>query len=611
MKTFHPSLLIAGCALSALITTGCGGGSGEDPGTPSLSGITAIGTALSNATITLKDRQGNTRVVTSNSNGEFRLPNVSGLEVPMMIQAKGVVGDREFVLHSIITTKPINGDNTINITPATQSIAHQTLCKDPAQAFEDAKTIQAIDKTTYERSKENLHASVKPTLEKLNLDAKQIDLTKIKFKADKTGVDKLYDLIDFSVSSSCDITLTNKNSKASVTLAEPKSQVGAVPTMVVTQEDADLDLRGLKELSKKFAEAILNQKQDVLLAYLDTDFLNNGVRRTNYQNKTNADTQNVQVDETDYWVQSCEPAKKICDGSLQLKLGEVPISLEMPVKKGNDGQWRFYGNQSEFSVNFTPMYQVVKTYNSQKQETKATYKNGFNLHFYQDNCPTNDDLNCTKLLGATFRVSFDNGKSFTTLQSQKANANGQLQALDANGQLLAFDELEGSVFNMVQLTDDQAQKYMEARKNGTLKIEFQAYKQADFNNAQPMTWSPKVLPAIFANQAEASKQLETKNMTLNEKQLGTSSVGFTGKSLREALFSYQSGNSHLAYPFFFQQVNRLNGEITFDQFTSQCPTYLQVICNEIKADKTLVVQEGYLISTDSLGRNIQLYKQLK
>ena len=79
MKTFHPSLLIAGCALSALITTGCGGGNGEDPGTPpkpsnsdesgpvfaapSLSGITAIGTALSNATITLKDRQGNTLVV--------------------------------------------------------------------------------------------------------------------------------------------------------------------------------------------------------------------------------------------------------------------------------------------------------------------------------------------------------------------------------------------------------------------------------------------------------------------------------------------------------------------------------------------------------------------
>ena len=322
-------------------------------------------------------------------------------------------------------------------------------------------------------------------------------------------------------------------------------------------------------------------------------------------------TQNVQVDETDYWVQSCEPAKKICDGSLQLKLGEVPISLEMPVKKGNDGQWRFYGNQSEFSVNFTPMYQVVKTYNSQKQETKATSKNGFNLHFYQENCLNNSNPNCTKLLGATFRVSFDNGKSFTTLQSQTANANGQLQTLDANGQLPEFDGVKGTVFNMVQLTDDQSQKYMDARKNGTMKIEFQAYKQPDFKDTQPMTWSPKVLPAIFANEAEAKKQLETRNMSLNEQDLGTSSLSFTGKSLKEAFFSYQTGNTYLAYPFVFQQVNRLNGLITLDKFISQCPTYDQAICNKLKTEKDLVVQAGYLISTDSLGRNVQLYKQLK
>ena len=237
-----------------------------------------------------------------------------------------------------------------------------------------------------------------------------------------------------SVTTACDITLTNKNSKVSVTI-ESKSAVDSVPTIAVSKEEAELDLRGLKELSKKFVEAGLNSNPEVFLPLLDTDFLNNGMRRDYYQKNTNSDLQNVQISEADYWVQACEAVAKICYGSLQLKLGEVPISIEMPVKKGNDGQWRFYGNQSEFSVNFTPMYQVVKTYNSQKQETKATSKNGFNLHFYQENCLNNSNPNCTKLLGATFRVSFDNGKSFTTLQSQTANANGQLQTLDANGQL--------------------------------------------------------------------------------------------------------------------------------------------------------------------------------
>ena len=82
-----------------------------------------------------------------------------------------------------------------------------------------------------EISKEKLHASVKSALAQLNLNSKQIDLIQTKFKADKTGLDKLYDLIDFSVTTACDITLTNKNSKVSVTIESLISAVAKVESV--------------------------------------------------------------------------------------------------------------------------------------------------------------------------------------------------------------------------------------------------------------------------------------------------------------------------------------------------------------------------------------------
>jgi ABC-type Fe3+-hydroxamate transport system substrate-binding protein len=123
------SILLSG--LTALLIA-CGGGGGSTSSTtPSLAGVAAIGTALANATVTLKDSAGKTETTTTDESGNFSFSNVSSFTPPLMLQVKGSVAGVSYVLHSLMTTTPAEGTNTLNVTPATDAIVTQRLIPKP------------------------------------------------------------------------------------------------------------------------------------------------------------------------------------------------------------------------------------------------------------------------------------------------------------------------------------------------------------------------------------------------------------------------------------------------------------------------------------------------
>ena len=117
-----------------------------------------------------------------------------------------------------MTSAPAQGTNTLNVTPATDAITTQTLGSDPADIFTDANKIKLIDPQKLADTKAKLVAALKDAM--ANLKINHMDVLSGKFAADKTGMDKLFDLVDFSSNSTNgEIKLTNKNTNVSTTVS--------------------------------------------------------------------------------------------------------------------------------------------------------------------------------------------------------------------------------------------------------------------------------------------------------------------------------------------------------------------------------------------------------
>ena len=146
IRLIQYSLLSGMSAL--LIACGSGGGSAGSvsvPTMPSLSGVAAIGMALAKASVTLKDSTGKTETTTTDESGNFNFNNVSSLTPPLMLQVKGSAAGISYVLHSVMTSAPAQGTNTLNVTPATDALITQTLGADPAITFDDVAKIKKIE----------------------------------------------------------------------------------------------------------------------------------------------------------------------------------------------------------------------------------------------------------------------------------------------------------------------------------------------------------------------------------------------------------------------------------------------------------------------------------
>ncbi|MBM3117874.1 hypothetical protein [Jeongeupia naejangsanensis] len=192
---------VVAAALLALTACGGGGGGGGDSPTPpvapvanagKLNGSAATGSALSGATVTLKDANGKTLTTQTNAKGEYSF-DTSALAAPFILKVEGgTMVTSGLPNRTVLYSIAIPGEATANITTLTTLIVAQLgkqLPQDAFAAFSGAllKAAKSTDSVVAANS-----AVLDYLLNTLKLDARSIG-NLITAKLDATGANDPYD----------------------------------------------------------------------------------------------------------------------------------------------------------------------------------------------------------------------------------------------------------------------------------------------------------------------------------------------------------------------------------------------------------------------------------
>jgi glucoamylase len=164
-----------------------------------MTGTVAVGTALTNATITVVDANGKTVSATSGSNGAYSV-SLSGLTAPFIITAMDPSGTSTTLYSVVASANTTNGAPvTANVTPLTTAIAAlMTASGNPADLSISSSTITASAVSTAEAT---LDAAIAPILS-ANGVAASFDPIGAAFTPNQTGADAVIDSIAVNPSTS-------------------------------------------------------------------------------------------------------------------------------------------------------------------------------------------------------------------------------------------------------------------------------------------------------------------------------------------------------------------------------------------------------------------------
>jgi hypothetical protein len=178
--------------LGTLLACGGGGGGAEPPTTSSRSirGVAAVGLPLV-GTVTVRDANGLTRTDTVElaDNGSFSV-DVTGLTAPFVFRASGVVGGREYVVHSAATEADAGG--TINITPLTDLIV-SNVAGQLASNYFDSGDFSGLTLAELNAERDQLQRRLLPVLNELGVGAS--DLLRTPFTPLRDALDKALDIL--------------------------------------------------------------------------------------------------------------------------------------------------------------------------------------------------------------------------------------------------------------------------------------------------------------------------------------------------------------------------------------------------------------------------------
>lgn len=231
---------IAFAVSSALFLTACGGGGGGggSVATPSsvISGTAAAGSPIIGK-VTVKDSLGAQKTVDIALDGSYSI-DVAGMTGPFLFRAAGTVGGRDIALVSAATSADVG--NTINITPFTDLIVANIAGVAAEQYFTNnnpsAATLTPAELST---ATATLTERLKPVLDAMGV-AGSFDLLRTAFKADRSGLDAVMDVVKVTVDpATAQATIKNLITQAEITdnLAS-KTDAGALPTPSTAEEAA-------------------------------------------------------------------------------------------------------------------------------------------------------------------------------------------------------------------------------------------------------------------------------------------------------------------------------------------------------------------------------------
>ena len=591
------------CSLFGLI--GCGGGGSDNSSSnkTSLNGVAAVGAPLANAVITIKDANGKTLSTTSDSTGFYSFSDFSGFVGPLLIQATGTAGGFEYVLHSVLNNAPVEGlTGTLNTNPATDAITTQAFGESPSIVMADTDKIKALNSAQLNQSKAAVTASLAETLKVLGLDASKIDLMTTSFTANSTGVDKMLDLVEFSTQSQ-DIKISLKSTGQTVTVAPTSTASSVAKSAAPTSADISLDLSGINTLVNS-ASALLKTQAGItssqMLTLFSSSYLDQGQTReeqiTQLQKLAGASLGN-------YVVKRCDGASKICYGTVSLIKpdGTTNSGKVMPVILGNDGQWRFYGDQAKFAFEISPAYQEHYSVNG-GQAQRDIQQTGLNIYI-----PGSRIYGGTReYVAGRIYLSFDGGQSYETLNE---GLQFKVKSGCDQGLISARNIINNECNNFVDFSDQDSvvNNFNAASESGRLKMKLALYKSSNMSD-QPIE-TPLVFPTMFTLNTGAAAMIES-GLSVTDADLGTNRIRFSG-----ANFDFLNANvglctatsaSNSCHSFTFDNnlsVKALRNDLTLEKFKNNCGDS----CANLPADSVFTHID--LQIRDRQGRQFSIHKQ--
>ena len=576
-----PRFAAVAATASLFVLTACGGGGGTSPDTANLSGTVAVGAPLANATIALKDANGDTREATANSQGEYTIANIGALKAPFIIRATGTAGGEVYELFSASTALNA-GDNTLNVTPATTAVLTQVLGKAPAQAFSDTNSIAAIDAGEFQRAKTRLAQALDDVLAALGTPANQKDLFSARFKADNTGLDKVLDLIHFEADPQGMLKVQNKSNGQYIAISKTASAApGVLPAPA--SEVLNLDTRGINTLIANIntrLRAGQNSYQE-LTDLIDPAFLLGGYNATTFfGGEWESDTANLQL--SSFVIQRCDTSS-VCGGYLTATNGGGSTEQLYMMFRFSGGQWRLYGDQKPIDYDLYPMVQVRNQVNADGSvQTSVTS----GVYFEVETKP----LRNSYAAGAVLDISLDGGTTWREkIRLVLSSRCGHALVLTANGSC-------GD--NLFVLEAADIAELNTASQNGVLRARVRLF---DPNN-RLLDISYVFENMGFATTAQATANAEALGVSVKPRTLlDGKRIEFTlpaqaGNPSIDINASRTVGNSRYSTGIWwdYDEIASLNGVVTLANARTQCKSFYKndsfINCDERFSDTASIDQ---------------------
>lgn len=366
---------------------GCGGGSSSTASSPSstaVTGVAAVGAPISSGTISLIGANGATATSTISESGAYTL-DTTGLTFPVLVRVDGVAGGESTVHYSVIN----EAGGVINANPVTTAIVTLAMGQDPGVVFQNATTsaIALLTSTAVANASATVTTALNSARAAAGLSTSEnVNFLSGSFVANKTGLDKILDLVKLQVEADKSVLIANKTDDAVVRVAQPTS-LGAIPTAsgslgtVQSVNTSAIDTLG-SSFAAQFSNVAANfvSGNSAVQALFDAGFLHEGMDASAIVTMIAGSPEMNGATLLPSKVRNCTGAGTVsdnfvCDAVFTIKYSDGGLeSIGFPVKRQADNTWKFFGNQAITDASVNPV-----TFRSVTGSSAATTQTGFNV----------------------------------------------------------------------------------------------------------------------------------------------------------------------------------------------------------------------------------------
>lgn len=371
---------------SVTLLIACGGGSNVETGSAKLDspaliqGVAAVGAPISGGTLFALDADGKVDSTPIKNDGTYTVDFLSDLKLPVLLRAEGVSGGRTVIHFGAVTQL---SDTTVNVTPVSTAVVAQVMQADPGAVFELKQTgkIALLTAQSVNASSSTVGDALAPAKSAAEIEANtSIDFLNTPFAADKTGLDKLLDLVKVSVQPDRRVLLSNKTADGVTTISTDGSSTGSLGTV------NSIDTKGIDVLGQSLQEVfqdpeLWKKSDDKVLNLFSESFKHGGMNRE-------AVIKDIAEDADDMFRSQILPAKILnCHQPSAGTVCEVLFTVNysdggfepfiFPVILENEN-WKIYGDQAPVHTS----YGAVVYRNA--SDGRVTTRSGFNITIFDD-----------------------------------------------------------------------------------------------------------------------------------------------------------------------------------------------------------------------------------